>query len=194
MNTAHMNDGKILFDCIGAAAVLGFSAIGWLIARRLPGNAIGWLLCVTGVLLAGSLATEQYALYGLATAPGSLPAVRQIGSLSGLLMILAAIQLVFLVLVFPDGHLPSRRWRPVLWGAYLTLAGAVLQGLQQGRIDGGLTNALVGRRASPTPIRPATSPSTAGSATSSPSMRGDCRRHDLPDDHLGVLAAPRRWS
>jgi signal transduction histidine kinase len=143
MNTAFMDAGKILFDCIGTVAVVGFSAIGWLIASRLPSNAIGWLLCVTGVLLAGSLAAEQYALYGLATAPGSLPAVRQIGSLAGLLMILAAIQLVLLVLVFPDGRLPSRRWRPVLGGVCFMLAGAVLQGLQQGRIDGGFTNALV---------------------------------------------------
>ena len=42
-------------------------------------NAIGWLLGLVGLSLAVTMLTEQYALYGLATAPGSVPAARLAG-------------------------------------------------------------------------------------------------------------------
>ena len=49
----------------------------------------------------------------------------------------------FLVLLFPDGRLPSRRWRPVLWAMFVVLAGGVAGQLQAGTyISGGITNAL----------------------------------------------------
>jgi len=125
--------------------VLAYAGIGSLIARRLPGNSIGWLLCLVGLLVGGSLFTEQYALMGLATHPGSMPEVKHIGALSGGLAVLAVILLIILVLVFPDGRLLSRRWRPVLWGTYVALAGGAAQQLQGGTtISGGLTNALQG--------------------------------------------------
>ncbi len=87
---------------------------GRLIASRLPGNSVGWLLCLTGLSLAATMLTEQYALYGLATAPGSVPAARLAGWCSDVLAALTLVQLLFLVLLFPDGRLPSHRWRPVL--------------------------------------------------------------------------------
>ena len=120
--------------------MLAYAGIGSLIARRLPGNSIGWLLCLVGLLVGGSLFTEQYALMGLATHPGSMPEVKHIGALSGGLAVLAVILLIILVLVFPDGRLLSRRWRPVLWGTYVALAGGAAQQLQGGTtISGGLT-------------------------------------------------------
>src|SRR5262249_8292386 len=98
-----------------------------------------------GLLVGGSLFTEQYALMGLATHPGSVPEVKHIGALSGGLAILAIILLIILVLVFPDGRLVSRQWRPVLWGTYVAVAGGAAQQLQSGTtITGGLTNALQG--------------------------------------------------
>jgi signal transduction histidine kinase len=134
---------RILFYVLGTLALVLCTGIGRLIASRVPSNAIGWLLIMIGLLLAASLFTEQYALRGLAAAPGSLPAVRQVGALSGGTATFAFILLVMVVLLFPDGRLPSRRWRPVLWGTYLAMAGAAAQQLQGGTtIDGGLTNAL----------------------------------------------------
>jgi hypothetical protein len=135
---------RILFYMLGTLALILCAGIGRLIASRVPGNAIGWLLIMIGLLLAASLFTEQYALHGLAAAPGSLPSVRQIGALSGGLAVLPLILLVILVLLFPDGRLPSRRWRPVLWGTFVAIAGATAQQLQGATtIDGGLTNALL---------------------------------------------------
>ena len=103
---------------------------------RVPANPIGWLLCLLGLALAASLFVEQYGLRGLATAPGSLPAVRQIAALGATTLPLAVAPLIILVLLFPDGHLPSRRWRPVLWAA---IAVAIVAGfgqlLQRGLVD-----------------------------------------------------------
>jgi len=138
-----LNAGRTLFYALGALAVISYAGIGSLIARRLPGNAIGWLLCVIGLLIALSMLAEQYSLLGLATDPGSVPAPRQVGLPASSFTILAIILLILLVLLFPDGRLPSRRWRPVRWAVYVIAVCAVLQELQRGTtIQGGLTNAL----------------------------------------------------
>jgi hypothetical protein len=83
LNGRAMSGGSVAGYGISAVAVAVYAWVGRLIAARIPGSAIGWLLCLTGLSLAVSLFTEQYALRGLATAPGSLPAARQVGVLSG---------------------------------------------------------------------------------------------------------------
>jgi hypothetical protein len=113
--------------CLGIV-ILSFSTVGALVASRRPENPIGWLfLCGALVWGVGELALE-YGVYALLTAPGSLPAgvwtawfgawARGIG---GFFMI------VFLLLLFPTGTLPSRRWRVVAWAAvsYVALFTAV---------------------------------------------------------------------
>jgi signal transduction histidine kinase len=143
LNSGEMTGGRILFYAAAALAVIGYAVIGGLIARRVAGNVIGWLLCLIGLTVAASMFSEQYSLFGLATSPGSVPAVKDVGALAGGLTVLAVIQLVVLVLVFPDGHLLSRRWRPVLWGMCLALAGGAAQQFQSGTIvQGGMSNAL----------------------------------------------------
>ena len=101
-----------------------YAGTGRLIASRLPGNAIGWLLCLIGLSLAVTMLTEQYALYGVATAPvpGACGPAGRLG-LSGTMAVLTVEMLFFLVLLFPDGRLPSRRWRPVLWVMFVVVAG-----------------------------------------------------------------------
>ncbi len=98
--------------------------------------------------------TEQYALYGLGTAPGAVPAARLAGWLSGTMSALTVLELFFLVLLFPDGRLPSRRWRPVLWAMFVVVAGWMAAQLQSGTyVSGGLTNALNAARVSyPNPL------------------------------------------
>jgi hypothetical protein len=75
LNAGRVGGGRVGAYAFLAVAVLAYAVTGRLIASRLPGNAIGWLLCLTGLSLAASMFTEQYAVYGLATAPGSLPAM-----------------------------------------------------------------------------------------------------------------------
>jgi hypothetical protein len=139
---AGLMAGWLGFESILAGAALLYAGAGWLIARRLPGNAIGWLLGLIGLLVAAEMLTEQYTVYGLATAPGSLPGAHLAGWFSTVVIELAVFLLLFLLLLFPDGRLPSRRWRPVLWAILVAMAGSVAGQMQAGRLIDGLTDVL----------------------------------------------------
>jgi hypothetical protein len=143
MNAALVGTFRVGSNALLALAVAVYVATSQLIISRLPGNAIGWLLGLVGLSLAASLFTEEYAVYGLGTAPGSLPAPRVVGWPSGILASMVVMLLLFVILLFPDGRLPSRRWRPVLWALLLVTPSWVLGQLQDGStITGGITNAV----------------------------------------------------
>lgn len=95
---------------------LSFASVGALLALRRPGNAIGWLFCGTGVLAGAELLSAQYAIYGLLTEPGSLPRP-ELGAWlyewTG--FVAACITATFVLMLFPDGRLPSPAWRPLPW-------------------------------------------------------------------------------
>jgi fumarate reductase subunit C len=98
--------------------ILAFSTVGALIGSRRPENPIGWLFC-SGALawILGELALE-YGVYALITAPGTLPAGTWAAWFGGWARGIGWFLIVaFLLLLFPNGRLPSPRWRPVLWGA-----------------------------------------------------------------------------
>src|SRR5205823_12224828 len=81
-NESVMSADRIAAYGIFAIAVVVYAWVGRLITVRVPGNVIGWLLCLVGLSLAVSLLAEQYALRGLATSPGSLPAARSAGTIA----------------------------------------------------------------------------------------------------------------
>jgi signal transduction histidine kinase len=100
---------------IAALGMMGFATVGALIASRFPGNPIGWLLEVAalGFVVAG--AADAYGVYTLVANVGTLPApevVIWVGNWSFVIP-LAAVPLI--ILLFPDGRVPTRRWRPVAW-------------------------------------------------------------------------------
>jgi signal transduction histidine kinase len=107
--------------------------IGALIVSRLPRNPIGWILCGVGLLYQLRHFTLAYADYALATDLG-LPWGESLAWFSTWIgfagLILAGI---FLMLLFPDGRLLSRRWRIVAWAAIL---GATLAALADGFYPG----------------------------------------------------------
>jgi hypothetical protein len=143
LNASRLDAGRIGFYGLLSVGALAYAGAGGLIARRVPGNAIGWLLGLAGLTLTLAMLTEQYALYGLATAAGTVPAAKVAGSLSAAAVVVTIIVLFVLVLLFPDGRLPSPRWRPVLWALAVVAAGVVAQSFQAGtRVTGGITNAL----------------------------------------------------
>ena len=149
LNVSQVNPAQLGFEVVLAAAVLLYTGTGRLITARVPGNAIGWLLALIGLLLAGVMLTEQYALSGLVTTPGSLPAVKFTGWFSVILAVLAAFAVLFLLLLFPDGRLPSSRWRPVRLAIGVVLAATVLIQMQAGQlISGALTDVLDNAHAS----------------------------------------------
>jgi signal transduction histidine kinase len=143
-NARVMTPTRIGAYGFAVVALVVYAGVGGLIAARVPGNAIGWLLCLVGLVLAVSMFLEQYGLRALATAPGSLPAAREVTALGGSTQNLVVSALILVVLLFPDGRLPSRRWRPVLWIAIVVVVVSGFgQFLQRGTVvQGSLTNAL----------------------------------------------------
>jgi hypothetical protein len=149
LNAGTFHPSQLGFEIVLAAAVLLYAGTGLLLSRRVPGNAIGWLLALIGLLLAGEMLAEQYAVYGLVTRPGSLPAVRVIGWISVVLTALAIFAVLSLLLLFPDGRLPSPRWRPARPAFAVVLVATVASQMQAGQvISGGLTEVLDNAHAS----------------------------------------------
>jgi two-component system, NarL family, sensor kinase len=103
---------------------LSVPIVGGAVARAEPRNAVGWILLTSGTAL--PLVVGAYLYSQAAFAPGSrLPGARLAGWLDGWPWVFAvALVPTFGLLLFPDGRLPSRRWRPVLWAC------AVLVGTQ----------------------------------------------------------------
>jgi signal transduction histidine kinase len=118
------------YDALSASGIvplipfLATGAIAMLLATRRPGNPVGWLLGVLVILFGYSGISQAYLYHSLyaSDVPRAI--------LVPLVLSAAAVSLpavfVVLLLVFPDGHWPSPRWRPVAW---LLLGVAVLSGL-----------------------------------------------------------------
>ena len=106
---------------VGGAFFLAFPLVGALIASKRPKNAVGWLCLAVGVLWALSGVFDYYGYYGAAT-PGSVPFPVVMAGISDWIWVPAVGLLgTYVLLLFPGGRLPSRRWRPLAW-----LSGAVI--------------------------------------------------------------------
>jgi hypothetical protein len=115
---------------------VGFSPVGAVIASRIsPKNPMGWLFCATGLLFVVSHFSAQYAIYAVLAAPGSLPAGEAAAWILSLVWVPAVGLLVFIGLLFPDGRLPSPRWRWFFWlSLLLILGGAILHAFTSGTV------------------------------------------------------------
>ena len=111
---------------LGFLPFLAFPLVGALIASRRPRNWVGWILLADGLLWTFGSVLDSYRIYGLAR-PGSVPFQVAVHALSQWLWVPAVgLFAVYLILLFPDGRLPSRRWRPLAWfsGAVMVLLSA----------------------------------------------------------------------
>jgi hypothetical protein len=128
---------RVVIDTVLYAPSLAFPVVGALVASRRPGNAIGWICLTIGffwMLIAMGEAQDAYELarFGEDRFSVTLEALFQVIWVPpiGLLGI-------YMVLLFPDGRLPSRRWRPFAWfaGAAMVLI-AVSFALIPGPLEG----------------------------------------------------------
>jgi hypothetical protein len=120
-----------------AVIAVGFSTLGAVVAPRFPPkNPIGWLFCALGLVGAVLLFCGEYAAYSLVARPGSLPGGEEAAWVVCWLWVVHSGLFAFLGLLFPDGRLPSPRWRPFAWlvGAAV-VAGSVAAACSPGPID-----------------------------------------------------------
>ena len=107
------------------AAILVFQSmatIGVVIVRRDPQNRVGWLFCAAPLLMMAGNFFSMYGEYALNTNPGVLPAGVYAAQLNWLWIFGMTLFASYVVLLFPDGRLLTRRWRPVAWLGAASLA------------------------------------------------------------------------
>ena len=105
--------------------VPGYATVGAVIAARRR-NRIGWLFVTFGLTAALLAFAESYFVRGAIVTPGSLPAARSVGWVAWVLWPSGFLFLCLLSLLFPDGRLPSPRWRPVALALVISWTGLVL--------------------------------------------------------------------
>jgi len=100
-----------------------FGVVGALIVSREPANRIGWLLLYGSGVSAASFVAGELTTYLLEHGSTDGPVVAAAALMSNAGWVIGIIPvLFFLPLLFPDGHLPSRRWVPFAWFCFALLA------------------------------------------------------------------------
>jgi hypothetical protein len=112
---------------LASGLFLVFPLVGALIASRRPANPIGWLCLADGFLWMTTNMLDYYSVYGMAK-PGSLPFPLVAAAINNWLWVPSVgLLATYVFLLFPNGRLPSRRWRPLAW-----LSGVVLVSVSVG--------------------------------------------------------------
>jgi signal transduction histidine kinase len=113
--------------------------VGRLIVTRQPSNTIGWLLLAIPLVAAFAFANGGYATRALVTAPGTLPFGRLSAWIDRWTIVPMLAGLIPIFLLYPNGRLPSRRWRPALW---LTVAAPLIATVAFALTPGRMTGAM----------------------------------------------------
>ena len=103
-----------LNDVVGVVFIAVFATVGAVLAWKRPGNPIGWLLSATALV---------YAVGNVGVFLAHFHRTLTLANWLGWTFDLGVGLCAFVVLLFPTGTLPSRRWRPVAWAAGAGLAG-----------------------------------------------------------------------
>ncbi|HSP65704.1 MAG TPA: hypothetical protein VLO10_05895, partial [Candidatus Deferrimicrobium sp.] len=142
LNHAHLPNFTAA-DPSSIAVPIGVGVLGLLVASRRPRNPVGWLLLFIAVVSSLQGVEDQYARYALLTHPGAPGAVwaEWLGGF-GTILIFPAGAVMWLLVLLPDGRLPSRRWRTLLIvGAVVTVVVAVSTAFAAGPLNFGSSGA-----------------------------------------------------
>jgi signal transduction histidine kinase len=116
-----------------------YLVIGRAIVSRQPSNTIGWLLLAIPLIALFALANGAYTTRAIVTDPGALPLGHATAWIDRWILVPVLSMFIPLFLLFPDGHLPSRRWAPI---GIVTFAAPVLTTIAFAITPGVLTGAM----------------------------------------------------
>jgi signal transduction histidine kinase len=158
-STGSLTDQTGVSNVIYVGVTLAFSAlfaaVGWAIVTRQPRNTIGWLLLAVPFLTAIALFVADYAMVALVVHPGSLPFGRFAAWVDRWMLVAMLTSFIPIFLLFPDGRVPTPRWRPALW---LTISGTSIAivsfALTPGRLTGAFADLTTVRVINPLGIDP----------------------------------------
>ncbi len=133
--------GVVRWNVVNATILVVFATFvcfGALIVSQRPRNAIGWLMVAGGMAFGLTALGDSYALIALGSSEGTSS---WLGLAAAIFMVAAVrtgavLLLVLLPLLYPDGALPSRRWRPVLGGVLAFSLLWLVAGVAAGRLSG----------------------------------------------------------
>jgi hypothetical protein len=126
LNLSHPNVPVYLYWAEDTLLAVGYSTVGAVAASYRPANPVGWVLCSIGLSWGVAHFTSEYATYALLTAHASLPAAEAAAWIYSWVWVPGLGFIVFLPLLFPNGRLPSLRWRPFAWFSVLLVAAGTL--------------------------------------------------------------------
>jgi hypothetical protein len=98
---------------LSLAVTLG--AVGGLLTLRRPRNPAGWLLAWNGLGLAAAF------LAGQATGSPTVQALEPLVAIAGRIAVPLLAPIIGVLLLFPDGRVVSRGWKPVWWAVLATI-------------------------------------------------------------------------
>ena len=128
--------GDVVFSAIAATIAIAWAITGALIVSRQPKNSAGWIFCVGAVSISLNLSALVYVTYSVRIAANPLPG-QDVVALAGEYSFALAALIPLLVLLFPDGHPPSPRWR---WATRTLLIGFALAVVAYALTPGPLNN------------------------------------------------------
>ena len=133
--SALEREGETRFLSVTYALILlVFGLVGAVVTSRMPANPIGWLFLALAMIEGTYELASGYTHYSLAVEP--LPGTVYVAWFADWSSLPSPALIGLAFLLFPDGHLLSRRWRPVAWFCVLAVLPAVAHyALAPGPID-----------------------------------------------------------
>lgn len=124
---------SIVSTLIGNLSILVFPTVGVLIFTRRPNHPIGWLFCLSQTGWAVNNLANGFGLYAQWARPDLIPIAHWVIWFLAWPGFISIALFLLLILLFPDGALPTPRWKPlvrfiIIWAAICVVAAAFAPG------------------------------------------------------------------